>query len=590
MKLYKKIVIVITGIIILITGILTHQNPLLMVPLFISLFVMGFQSEANRIGVLIGSVNSLVYTGAYIYMGVYASAASALLFSFPIQLMTFFRWKKKAYKKTVVFKKMSTKARILFAAGVVALWSVTAYVFTLKDYQYAIWDSYLFIMGFIVPILTMLAYIEYTYLWIVNCIIGLFLNVQMFLVDYTTANYFIYGVYALYSVIGAYISVQRFYKEQQNIPDKKMKLWKRIVAVALAVIISLGGLFATVKDDLLYPSYEMTDSIKFAQSLGRGWNLGNTMDACEKFSSEKAGLETETMWGNPETTKELFAYVKECGFDSIGIPITWAQHLGDAPDYKIDEAWLDRVNTMVDWCYELDMKVIINVHHDDAFWLITDNAHKDEATDILTKVWAQISERFKDYDENLVFDVMNEPRVAKAEDEWQGNEESREVVNHLNFAALETIRNGGGYNATRYVMIPTYAASGLPENVNALKLPEDDRVLVSVHYYHDTAHQSKFYDAEDVWGNMSKLELYKIFRNIHDKFIAKGYGVVLSEFGYTDREHIDNLAENTRFYVNLAEKLGFSCMVWDNGESFMLIDRKNLSQKYPQYVEAIVGE
>jgi endoglucanase len=345
-----------------------------------------------------------------------------------------------------------------------------------------------------------------------------------------------------------------------------------------------------VKDDLLYPAYEMTDSIKFAQSLGRGWNLGNTLEACEKFSTEKAGLESETMWGNPETTKELLQYVKDCGFDSIRVPVTWAQHLGDAPEYTIDKQWLDRVNTIVDWCYELDMKVIINVHHDDAFWLITDNAHKDEATDILTKVWAQISERFKDYDENLVFDVMNEPRVANAEDEWQGNEESREVVNHLNFAALETIRNGGGYNATRYVMIPTYAASGLTENVNALKLPEDDRVLVSVHYYHDTAHQSEFPDAKDVWGNMSKLELYKIFRNIHDKFIAKGYGVVLSEFGYTDREHIDNLAENTRFYVNLAEKLGFSCMVWDNGESFMLIDRKSLTQKYPEYIEAIVGE
>lgn len=224
MKLYKKIIIVITGIIILITGILTHQHPLLMVPLFISLFVMGFQSEANRIGVLIGSINSLVYTGAYIYMGVYASAASSLLFSFPIQLMTFFQWKKKAYKKTVVFKKMSTKARVLFAVGVVALWAVTAYIFMRKDYQYAIWDSYLFIMGFIVPILTMLAYIEYTYLWIVNCVIGLFLNIQMVLVDYTTATYFIYGIYALYSVIGAYISVQKFYREQQKITDKKMNL------------------------------------------------------------------------------------------------------------------------------------------------------------------------------------------------------------------------------------------------------------------------------------------------------------------------------------------------------------------------------
>jgi endoglucanase len=334
----------------------------------------------------------------------------------------------------------------------------------------------------------------------------------------------------------------------------------------------------------------MTDSIKFAQSLGRGWNLGNTLEACEKFSTEKAGLESETMWGNPETTKELLQYVKDCGFDSIRVPVTWAQHLGDAPEYTIDKQWLDRVNTIVDWCYELDMKVIINVHHDDAFWLITDNAHKAEATDILTKIWAQLCERFKEYDENLVFDVMNEPRVANAEDEWQGNDESREVVNHLNFAALETIRNGGGYNATRYVMIPTYAASGLPENVNALKLPDDDRVMISVHYYYGTAHQSEFADAEDVWGNIRKIELYNVLRNIHEAYIAKGYGVVLSEFGYTDRENMENLAVNTRFYVELAEKLGFSCMVWDNGESFMLIDRKNLSQKYPQYVEAIVGK
>lgn len=230
MKLYKKIIIVITGISILITGILTRQHPLLMVPLFISLFVMGFQSEANRFGALMGSINSLIYTGTYIYMGVYASAASAFLFSFPIQLMTFFQWKKKAYKKTVVFKKMSTKARVLFSVAVLVLWAITAYIFMRKDYQYAIWDSYLFIMGFIVPVLTMLAYIEYTYLWIVNCVIGLFLNVQMVIVDYTTATYFIYGAYALYSVVGAYMSVQKFYKEQKNITDKKMKLCReRIV-------------------------------------------------------------------------------------------------------------------------------------------------------------------------------------------------------------------------------------------------------------------------------------------------------------------------------------------------------------------------
>ena len=79
MKTGKKILIGITGAAILVAGIVCRQEFFLMIPLFISLFVMGFQSEANRVGALCGAVNSLIYTGAYIYMGVYASAASALL-------------------------------------------------------------------------------------------------------------------------------------------------------------------------------------------------------------------------------------------------------------------------------------------------------------------------------------------------------------------------------------------------------------------------------------------------------------------------------------------------------------------------------
>ena len=216
MKLYKKIVIVITGIIILITGILTHQNPLLMVPLFISLFVMGFQSEANRIGPLIGSINSIIYTVAYIYMGVYASAASAILFSFPIQLMTFFRWKKNAYKKTAIFRKMTTKMRVGWSIAFLVLWGIIAVIFMQLDYEYAILDSCTLLFGFVIPILTMLAYIEYTYLWIIQCILGVFLNIQMVINDPKETTYLIYGVYALYCVIGAFISVQKFYKEQQK--------------------------------------------------------------------------------------------------------------------------------------------------------------------------------------------------------------------------------------------------------------------------------------------------------------------------------------------------------------------------------------
>lgn len=216
MKNYKKIIIVLTGIAILAAGVLCKQEFFLMIPLFVSLFVMAFQSEANRVGALIGAVNSVIYTLTYMYMGVYASAASAFLFSFPIQLGTFFSWKKKAYKNTAVFKKMSNKARTVFILSVLALWAVLAGVFVHLKYEYAILDSITFLLGFIVPILTMLAYIEYTYLWIVQAVIGLLLNVQMVMNDYKETTYLIYGVYALYCVIGAFVTVHRYYKEQQE--------------------------------------------------------------------------------------------------------------------------------------------------------------------------------------------------------------------------------------------------------------------------------------------------------------------------------------------------------------------------------------
>ena len=216
MKKSKVIIIILTGIAILVSGILTKQHFFLMLPLFVSLFVMSFQSEANRVGALIGACNAVLYTITYICMGVYGSAASAFLFSFPLQLMTFFNWKKNAYKKTVVFKRMSTKVRIISCVSGLALWAILAGVFYYLKYEYAVFDSVSFLLGFIVPILTMLAYIEYTYLWIFQAVTGLFLNIQMVSNDISQLTYLIYGVYALYCVICAFINVRKFYKEQQN--------------------------------------------------------------------------------------------------------------------------------------------------------------------------------------------------------------------------------------------------------------------------------------------------------------------------------------------------------------------------------------
>lgn len=217
MKDKKKIIIIaITGIAILTAGILCKQEFFLMIPLFISLFVMAFQSEANRFGALVGAINSLIYAVAYIYMGVYASAASAALFSFPIQLMTFFRWQKNAYKSTVVFKKMNTKMRWIAFSVLILLWAVLTAVFIHLDYEYALLDSITFLLGFVIPVLTMLAYVEYTYLWIFSSAVNILLSIQMVVNDYRQTTYLIYAVYSFYCIICAFLNVHKFYKEQQE--------------------------------------------------------------------------------------------------------------------------------------------------------------------------------------------------------------------------------------------------------------------------------------------------------------------------------------------------------------------------------------
>lgn len=220
MKTYKKVIIILTGLAILLSGIYFKQEFFLMIPLFISLFVMSFQSEANRVGSLIGAINAVIYTLTYLYMGVYISAASAFFLSVPLQLATFFNWKKNAYKKTVIFKRMSVKMRILSLLALLVLWGVSAGVLTYFKYDYAIFDTITFLLSLVVSILTMLAFIEYTYLWIVQAATGLIVNIQMVINNPKETTYLIYGVYALYCVIVAFINVQKFYKEQQN--EKQM--------------------------------------------------------------------------------------------------------------------------------------------------------------------------------------------------------------------------------------------------------------------------------------------------------------------------------------------------------------------------------
>lgn len=50
--------------------------------------------------------------------------------------------------------------------------------------------------------------------------------------------------------------------------------------------------------------------------MGTGWNLGNTLDATGGW-----GVNSETSWGNPKTTKAMIDAVKKQGFRTVRIPV-----------------------------------------------------------------------------------------------------------------------------------------------------------------------------------------------------------------------------------------------------------------------------
>ena len=326
-------------------------------------------------------------------------------------------------------------------------------------------------------------------------------------------------------------------------------------------------------------------SAEVVKNMKIGWNLGNTLDSCDYSAYATDG---ETAWGNPKTTKKMIDTVKKAGFNAVRVPVTWSDHLnGDT----IDSAWLDRVEEVIGYVLDNGMYAIVNVHHDDKSWLIPDKAHESQVKGRLVKIWEQLSERFKNYDEHLLFEGMNEPRVIGSADEWtHGTADEREVINDLFAAFVETVRKSGGNNSKRTLIVTGNAAAMDETAIKAIRVPDDDHVIVSIHSYHpyDFALND---NGTSTFSDSDKGQLDSEFDLLKSTFIDKGIPVIIGEFGSVNKNNIGDRVKHMEYYVKAAKKRGITCFIWDNniidGDSpFGLLNRKDCSWYYPELVDA----
>ena len=311
-----------------------------------------------------------------------------------------------------------------------------------------------------------------------------------------------------------------------------------------------------------------------------GWNLGNTLDALGMGT-----LDDEMAWGNPVTTKEMVDRVKAAGFNVMRVPVSWGKHLDSK--YNIDKAWLKRVREVVDYGIDNNMYVILNTHHEE--WYMPRQSDVDEDLRGLGRLWEQIAEEFKDYDERLLFEGVNEPRLRGDSAEWWGTPEAREIVNRYAETFVRTVRASGGNNAQRSLLVTPYAASSATENLQALKIPDNaGNIIVSVHAYLP-------YDfALNVHGTASYYNdgsVNTLMSDIKTLFLDKGIPVVITEFGSVNKENEQDRIQCAVDFLNAAKAAGVPCCWWDNnarwgdGELFGLLDRSGGGWYFPTLLQ-----
>lgn len=350
--------------------------------------------------------------------------------------------------------------------------------------------------------------------------------------------------------------------------------------------------FCLLKSDIhaAEPMRDMS-SMDIVYDMKVGWNLGNTLDA---WTEGRTGLNTETCWGNPYTTKAMIDMIRQKGFKTVRIPVTWKGHFGEPPDYSIDGQWMDRVEEVVNYVLDNDMYAILNSHHDE--WVELKASSQTEVTEKLTKIWAQIAERFKDYSDYLIFETLNEPRLYGEPEEWSGGTaEAREILNAYNLAVVNTIRSSGGNNALRHIMIPTHAATSIAAAQDDLVIPNDDsRIIVSQHtYWPYNFTMNTGSGATDQWGSSRDKEACdQELDRIYEKFCAKGIPVVIGEWGSIDRSNTEARAVHAGYYAREVRKRGMLSVWWDNGwtgaEGFALLDRDAGTWCQPEIVDSLI--
>jgi endoglucanase len=282
----------------------------------------------------------------------------------------------------------------------------------------------------------------------------------------------------------------------------------------------------------------------------RGINLGNALDSVPSRPRRLT------------VVVDHLDVIRDAGFDTVRLPVAWSHHASPHPPFAISPRLFTAVDEMVLGALERNLSVVVDVHHYGE--LCADPAaHRQR----FLALWTQIAERYAASPPTMSFELLNEPHLCLTGARW----------NDLLAEALAIVRDS---NAHRDVIVGP-AVMNTIAGLTDLELPDDDRLIVTVHYYLPLrfTHQGAPWQADATawlgtrWGTPSdrqtvRSDLAAAAAWSHDR----GRRLFIGEFGTFHLAPPEDRAAWTAHVRASADELDIPWCYWDFATDFGIYD------------------
>ncbi|HET8828286.1 MAG TPA: glycoside hydrolase family 5 protein [Pelobium sp.] len=282
--------------------------------------------------------------------------------------------------------------------------------------------------------------------------------------------------------------------------------------------------------------------------MGRGLNIIGYDPIWDDFS--KARMQ-----------EKHFKLIKEAGFDNVRIKISPFRFNMKDSAYTIQPKFFKTLDWVIEQSLKNKLMTIVDFHEHGAI-------EKDPigTKPMLLAMWKQIAEHCKDYPQDVVFEIANEPNMDP------------KLWNQIHKEAYEIIRKS---NPNRTLLIGTVYGN----QINYLKdlvLPENDRnIIVAIHYYspmkftHQGAPWSKSKGFSGITWTGTKEEKEAVnadFDRAQKWSLENKRPLTLGEFGAYDKGDMKSRSIWTDYVARQAEARNWSWSYWQFDSDFIAYD------------------